>query len=127
MRRPGFYEWLAAAPTRAHQAALVQELAAEIAEAHAEHRAAYGSPRATVELRRRGRVINHKRVERIMREHGIVGIGRRRRRSLTKTDQAAIPAPDLVGRDFTAVAPGNDWSATSPTSPPRKDGCIWRP
>lgn len=106
VRRPGFYEWLAAAPARARQAAVVQELAAEIAQVHAEHRAAYGSPRITVELRRRGRVINHKRVERVMREHGIVGISRRRRRSLTKADQAAIPVPDLVGRDFTAVAPG---------------------
>ncbi len=36
----------------------------------------------------------------------IVGITRRRRRSLTKQDTAAAPAPDLIGRDFTAPAPG---------------------
>jgi transposase InsO family protein len=40
-----------------------------------------------------------------MREHGI-GHTRRRRRSLTKPDTTAVPAPDLIGRDFTAQAPG---------------------
>jgi transposase InsO family protein len=106
VRRPGFYEWLAAAPARAERATRDQELATEIMRVHAEHRGAYGRPRVTVELRRRGRRINHKRVERIMRERGIVGLTRRRRRSLTRQDQAAAPAPDLIGRDFTADAPG---------------------
>ena len=41
-----------------------------------------------------------------MREHHIVGITRRRRRSLTKQDSTATPAPDLIGRDFTATGPG---------------------
>ncbi|MEH1127322.1 IS3 family transposase [Micromonospora sp. CPCC 206061] len=41
-----------------------------------------------------------------MRQRGIVGLTRRRRRSLTKQDTAAAPAPDLIGRDFTAPAPG---------------------
>ena len=50
--------------------------------------------------------VNRKRVERIMRERGIVGVTRRRRRSLTKPDATAAPTPDLIGRDFTAPAPG---------------------
>ena len=42
-----------------------------------------------------------------MREHNLVGVSRRRRRrSLTRQDTAAAPAPDLIGRDFTAEAPG---------------------
>ncbi|MBC6448806.1 IS3 family transposase, partial [Actinokineospora xionganensis] len=106
VRRPGFYEWLAAAPARDERAAREDRLAGEIAEIHATHRGAYGSPRVTVELRRRGQVINHKRVERIMREREIAGITRRRRRSLTKPGIAAVAAPDLIGRDFTAQAPG---------------------
>jgi transposase InsO family protein len=106
VRRPGFYEWLAAAPARAERAAQDDQLATEIAEVHTEHRGAYGRPRVTVELRRRGRRVNHKRVERIMRERQIAGITRRRRRSLTKQDTAVAPAPDLIGRDFTADAPG---------------------
>jgi putative transposase len=54
-------------------------LAAEIADVHRAHRDAYGSKWITVELRRRGRRVNRKRVERIMRLRGIVGITRRRR------------------------------------------------
>lgn len=106
VRRPGYYEWLAAAPVRTQWAAEEDRLAAEITAIHATHRGAYGSPRVTVELSRRGERVNHKRVERIMREREIVGITRRRRRSLTKPDTAAVPAPDLIGRDFTAQAPG---------------------
>ncbi|WP_406068466.1 IS3 family transposase [Micromonospora sp. NBC_01638] len=106
VRRPGFYEWLTALPAREQRAAAEDQLAAEIAAIHGGHRGAYGSPGVAVELRRRGRRVNRKRVERIMRERGIVGITRRRRRSLTRQDQTAAPAPDLIGRDFTADAPG---------------------
>jgi transposase InsO family protein len=106
VRRPGFYEWLAAAPARAERAARDDQLATEIAEVHTEHRGAYGRPRVTVELRRRGRRVNHKRVERLVRERQITGITRRRRQSLTKQNTADVPAPDLIGRDFTADAPG---------------------
>ncbi|HVK24038.1 MAG TPA: IS3 family transposase [Actinokineospora sp.] len=106
VRRPGFYEWLAAAEARAERAAADDRLAARITEIHAIHRGAYGSPRIVAELRRTGEPVNHKRVERVMRERRIAGITRRRRRSLTKQDPVATPAPDLIGRDFTAQAPG---------------------
>lgn len=105
-RRQGYYEWLAAQPDRQQRAEAEDELAGEIGTIHGEHRGAYGSPRIWAELRRRGRRVNRKRVERIMRERGIVGHTRRRRRSLTKPDTTAVPAPDLIGRDFTAQAPG---------------------
>lgn len=105
-RRQGYYEWLAAQPARAKRAEAEDQLAAEIRAIHGAHRGAYGSPRIAAELRRRGRRVNRKRVERIMRQRGIVGRTRRRRRSLTKPDAAAVPAPDLIGRDFTAAAPG---------------------
>lgn len=106
VRRPGFYEWLAAAPTRMERAVDDERLAAEIGEVHAGHRGAYGRPRIVVALRRRGRRVNHKRVGRVMRERGIVGLTRRRRRSLTRPDAVAAPVPDLIGRDFTGPAPG---------------------
>lgn len=108
IRRQGFYEWLAAGPARAARAARDDELAVVIAGIHAEHRGAYGRPRMMVELRRRGVVVNHKRVGRIMRERGLAGISRRRRQWLLTTvpAEAAAPAPDLIGQDFTALAPG---------------------
>ncbi|MFE4960756.1 IS3 family transposase [Streptomyces sp. NPDC056653] len=45
-------------------------------------------------------------MERIMRERGIAGVTRRKRRSLTRPAKRAVPAADLIGRDFTADAPG---------------------
>ncbi|MEU8975698.1 hypothetical protein AB0D11_41975 [Streptomyces monashensis] len=57
-------------------------------------------------MRRNGRQVNHKRVERMMREHGTRGITRRPRRGLTRPDRKVAPSPDLVGRDFTAIGPG---------------------
>ncbi|GGY03000.1 hypothetical protein GCM10010358_65920 [Streptomyces minutiscleroticus] len=41
-----------------------------------------------------------------MRERGIAGVTRRRRRGLTRPAKKAVPAADLLGRDFTAPAPG---------------------
>jgi hypothetical protein len=105
-RRQGYYEWRAGEPARQERDRADEALVAQIRAIHAEHHGRYGSPRVHHELRRRGQRINRKRVERLMRERGIVGRCRRRRRSLTKPDAAAVPAPDLVGRDFTAHAPG---------------------
>jgi transposase InsO family protein len=104
-RRQGYYEWLAAEPARQARADDDEQLARLIRQIQAEH-PGYGSPRITAELRRRGLRINRKRVERVMRERGLAGITRRRRRSLTKQDTTAAPAPDLIRRDFTAPAPG---------------------
>jgi hypothetical protein len=91
-RRQGYYEWLAATPARQAREADDEHLAAVIRQIQAEHRG-YGSPRVTRELRRRGLRINRKRVERVMRDRGLAGITRRRRRSLTKPDVKAAPAP----------------------------------
>jgi putative transposase len=66
-------------------------LVTEVRRIHARSRGAYGAPRVTVELRRRGWPVNHKRVERLMRAHGIVGFRPRRRRSLTKPDTTCRP------------------------------------
>lgn len=106
MNRSTYYSWLAARPAVAERRRAEDELAEEIREIHGTSRGAYGASRVHAALRRRGRGINRKKVERIMRERDIRGITRRKRRHLTKQDTKAAPAPDLVGRDFTAEAPG---------------------
>jgi putative transposase len=85
------------------------ELVRLIRAIHAESEGTYGAPRVTRELRRRGHGVNHKRVERLMRRHAIVGYRPRRRRSLTKPDAAAAPASDLVGRLFDPDDPDVIW------------------
>ena len=76
---------------------------------HTDSDGTYASPRVTRQLRRDGHVVNRKRVERLMRVHGIVGHRPRRRRSLTKQDTTAAPAPDLLGRLFDPDRPDVAW------------------
>ena len=108
--RSAYYAWT----TGATQAAAERHreevrLVGEIRRVHARSRGAYGAPRVTAELRRRGWSANHKRVERLMRTHGIVGFRPRRRRSLTRQDRGAAPAPDLLGRLFDPDQPDVAW------------------
>ncbi|GGT80004.1 transposase [Streptomyces atratus] len=104
--RSAYYAYLAGREAAQVRQEAEDELAGEIRQIHTESRGAYGAPRVTAVLRRGGRPVNRKKVERIMRERGIRGMTRRRRRSLTKADTKTAPSPDLVGRDFTAAEPG---------------------
>jgi putative transposase len=84
-------------------------LVGEIRRIHARSGGTYGAPRITAELRRRGWWVNHKRVERLMRAHGVAGYRPRRRRGLTKPDAGAAPAADLLGRLFDPDQPNVAW------------------
>jgi putative transposase len=87
-----FYAWAAKREQGQRAAEHAQaELVARIRTIHAESGGTYGSPRITHELRRRGWRVNHKRVERLMAAHGIIGHRPRRRRGLTKADTATHP------------------------------------
>ncbi len=103
--RSSFYDWADGEEARRTRRRADDALAHEITVVHLASRGAYGVPRVHAELRRLGHEVNRKRIERLMREHGIAGITRRRRRSLTRPDKQARPAPDLLGRDFTADRP----------------------
>jgi putative transposase len=96
--RSAYYTFTARRPSQRQQDDA--RLLGEIHRIHARSKGTYGAPRVHAELRRRGQAINHKRVERLMRAHGIAGYRPRRRRSLTKPDAGAAPAPDLLGRLF---------------------------
>jgi len=73
--------------------------------------AVYGARRGWIELRRRGVHVARCTVERIMREHGMVGVRRGKRTRTTTADPAAARAADLVNRNFTAPAPNRLWMA----------------
>jgi putative transposase len=108
--RSAYYAWTAGAIQASSERHREQvRLVGEVRRVHARSRGAYGSPRVTAELRQCGWRTNHKRVERLMRSHGIVGHRPRRRRSLTKQDTAAAPAPDLLGRRFDPDQPDVAW------------------
>jgi putative transposase len=108
--RAGFYAWQDR-PASA-RAVADQVLTAQIRAIHQRSRGTYGAPRIHAELRLdHGVHVGRKRVARLMRSAGLVGCHRRRRRGLTRRDPQAAPAPDLVGRAFTATAPNRVWTA----------------
>ncbi|MFJ8744144.1 IS3 family transposase [Embleya sp. NPDC127516] len=109
LSRSSFYAHAAAAPARRARAAADAELTERIRVVHAASHETYGVPRITVELRADGHGVNHKRTARLMRGAGIVGRHLRQRVRTTVGDRAAVPAPDLVERDFTASARDVKW------------------
>jgi len=86
-------------------------LSAEIEAIHARSRGTYGAPRVHAELAAQGVRIGRKRVARLMRAAGLVGVSRRKNRATTVRDERARPAPDLVARVFTAEGPNRLWVA----------------
>ena len=87
------------------------ELSAQIDAIHRASRGTYGAPRVRAELAALGIHIGRKRVARLMRALGVQGVSRRRWPRTTLRDPAQPPAPDLVGRDFTAPGPDQLWVA----------------
>lgn len=68
----------------------------------------YGYRRITLELKNRGIVLNHKTVQKIMRQEHIVCKVRRHRYNSYKGLVGKV-APNLLNRDFTATAPNQKW------------------
>lgn len=71
----------------------------------------YGVPRMTRELADRGTPVNHKRVERLMRTNGLVGVHKRRKVRTTIPAEENPPVPDLVGRRFAPGEPDVAWAS----------------
>jgi transposase InsO family protein len=105
IERSSYYAWHNAADARAERAAADAALAERIRAVH-DIDNTQGAPRITAELNAgAGERVNHKRVARVMREHGIAGYRRRRKVRTTISQPADRKVPDLLNRDFTAPAP----------------------
>ncbi|GLZ02523.1 transposase [Actinoplanes sp. NBRC 103695] len=102
--RSSFYYWKSTATPRAARDAADAALAVRIRAVQARHDGTYGAPRITAELHGQGITVNHKKVARVMRRYRIRGLRLRRRVQTTIPDPAAVKAPDLIRRDFTATA-----------------------
>ncbi len=81
-----------------------------IRQTHKDNFYAYGYRKMWKTLLRAGETAPRCQVQRLMREHGIAGAKRRGRSwRTTIPDPGAQPLPDLVNRDFTAIAPDRLW------------------
>ena len=69
----------------------------------------YGRRKLAKAARKAGLDVGRDQVARLMRQHGIRGASRARKRFTTHADPAAVRAPDLVRRDFTATRPDHKW------------------
>jgi putative transposase len=69
----------------------------------------YGCRKIRAVLARGGVCVDKDRVARLMRELGIAGATRSRRRFTTVADRSHVRAPDRVNRDFTAAGPNELW------------------
>jgi putative transposase len=123
-----YYDWRArrVSPSRRQlDDAVLLEQICKIRAAH-EFAATYGSPRVWLELRRQGVRVGRKRVERIMREHGLQGAHLRRgwRHGSTRQNPNHPSAPDLVDRDFHVEAPNRLWVADL-TRLVTGEGVLW--
>lgn len=71
----------------------------------------YGRRKLTKAARKAGHDVGRDQVARLMRELGIRGASRSKKRFTTKANPEHLRAPDLVKRDFTATRPNEKWVA----------------
>jgi putative transposase len=106
--RSGYYAWVdrPAGPKAVADAQLLVEIRAALARG----RGAYGSPRIHRELRARGIRVGKKRIERLMRENGLVARHKRRFVRTTDSRHTHPIAPNQLDRDFDPKAANEAWA-----------------
>jgi putative transposase len=102
-----YYHSLQRTPSPRAQAnqALVDELRRRFVASHE----TYGSRRLTAALRAAGYGVNHKRVERLMRQEGMLPHPVRRYRAVRQRPAERRTAPNRLGQHFVAEAPNQVW------------------
>ena len=80
----------------------------EITAIYHENKGRYGYRRITTELRKRNILLNHKTVQRLMKEMGIVCRVRMKKYRSYKGEVGKV-APNLLGRNFYADRPNQKW------------------
>lgn len=105
----GYYAWLEREPSA--RSVADEALLEKIEVVHAASDRTYGAPRIHAALRHEGIKVGKKRVARLMAAAGLRGVSRRRGVRTTQRSEREPPAPDLVGRDFSAEGPDELWVA----------------
>jgi putative transposase len=89
-----------------------RELVQEIRAAREGYRSVYGVRKTWKELRRRDVEVGRDHVARLMRQEGLEGVRRGKKKRTTIVDEAALErARDLLQRDFVASQPNEKWVA----------------
>ena len=107
--RSGFYRWKKRPISKRDLSNY--KLLFYIRQIHAESKKTYGSPRMTAALKAKGIKCNHKRVERLMREHGIYAKTKKKFKVTTHSKHKRPIAKNLIKMDFTASEPNSVWTS----------------
>ena len=81
------------------------QVKAEIQSIYTEHKGNYGYRRMTLELRNRGFVVNHKKVQRLMKVLSLTARIRRKRKYSSYQGEVGKKADNLIQRQFEATKP----------------------
>ncbi len=107
--RSAYYKWRknGRSTRRIDADEAVHEILVQICER--EHHLRYGRERVEEELRRRGIVINHKRLARLLRKYGLNARIRRRHIVTTESGHSFPVYENILARNFSAAYPGDKW------------------
>ena len=105
--RSGYYAWRAAEPSKREKDD--SALTVIMRKVHEEARGNPGVRRMRAGLAALGHLVSHKRVHRLMQAAGLRGRHPRAWKRTTIGGDRPVPAPDLIGRDFTASCPDTRW------------------
>lgn len=106
--RSGYYRWRRQRPSARKRRDA--ELAPHIAAAYRKGRGCYGAPRIVRELRDQGIPISQRRCARLMREMGLKGKKRHRRKPRTTDSRHGRPVPEnRLGQQPAPTGPNQQW------------------
>ena len=105
--RSGYYAWRGTPPSA--RATFDELLTTLIVTIYHKARGNPGVRRVRAGLAAAGHRVSHKRVHRLMRAADLQGRHPKAWKRTTVPGQEPVPAPDLIGRAFTAEAPNTKW------------------
>ena len=103
----GYYDWRGRPPSARAQEN--ERQAGRIRAIHEQNDGVMGSPRIWEELRYEGECCGRNRVARLMRDHGLEGIPKRRRWRMRRSGQRPSAIRNHLDRDFSASSPNTKW------------------
>lgn len=120
--RSGFYAWLYR--PESPRSIENRRLLVDIRVIHAQSRRTYGSPRVHAELRAKGHGYGKHKIARLMREHQIVTVHKRKFKATTDSKHHLPVAENKLARRFTVTAPNRSW-VSDITYVPTREGWLY--
>ena len=105
--RSGYYDWRNRPPSV--RAKANQRLLEDIRRIYVEHKGRAGAPRITRHLRQESRHVGKNRVANLMRINNLRAKAACKYKATTNSNHTLPVAPNLLERDFTALAPNQKW------------------